>query len=202
MRYLQIGNCGKTNDVASEDPQVSFLAAKLMSSRKSMFRAYATPDVMGCEVAGAVKNVLAIASGAAHALGLGNNARAGMLCRGLAEMKRLALALGSTGACLNGLAGTGDLFLTCSSELSRNFSVGVRVASGAKIDAEGGGGSASSTGGTGVAEGVLTAKSIHQLCELKGVFMPICNEVYHVLYENKPFPEALRSLMERPLSIE
>jgi glycerol-3-phosphate dehydrogenase len=178
---------------------VSFTAVKLLTSRKAHFRVYATHDVMGCEIAGAVKNVLAIASGAAHAMGLGMNARAGMLCRGLAEMKRLALACGSSGACLSGLAGVGDLMLTCSSELSRNFSVGARLAAGGAVDVAAGVGAG---GAAGVAEGVLTAKSIKLLCEQRGVEMPICGQVFAVLYENKPVPEALKALMERPLSVE
>lgn len=185
--------------VASEDPQVSFKSVKLLTSKKALFRCYATPDVMGCEIAGAVKNVLAIASGAADGLGFQNNARAGMLCRGLAEMKKLALVSDSTGACLPGLAGTGDLFLTCSSPQSRNFSVGVRIAKGEKIDVSSGVGA----GGTaGVAEGVLTAKSIKMVCEKKGIHMPICNEVYQVLYEGKKVEDAFKSLMDRPLSVE
>jgi glycerol-3-phosphate dehydrogenase len=187
--------------VSAEDPAVAFHAASLMSSRKAAFRCYASPDVIGAEVCGAVKNVLAIASGACEALKLGNNARSGMVCRGLAEMKRLALAMGSSGDCIGGLAGVGDTFLTCSSPLSRNFKVGLKVGAGEAIDVSGGG-SANSTGGAGIAEGVLTARSIHELSGKLGVHMPICEAVFQVLYEKKPIAEAFAGLMQRPLSLE
>ena len=182
--------------VASDDPQVSFLAVKLLASRAASFRAYATPDVMGCEIAGAVKNVLAIAAGAAHALGLGNNARAGLLCRGLAEMRRLALASGSSGRCLSGLAGVGDLMLTCSSELSRNFSAGARLAKGEPVQFTG------PTGAAGVAEGVLSARAIRDLALAKGVDMPLSLQVYRVLYEGAAVLDALKLLNERPMCVE
>jgi glycerol-3-phosphate dehydrogenase (NAD(P)+) len=185
--------------IGAEDPQVAFNCAKLLSSRTARFRCYASPDFMGMEIAGAVKNCVAIAAGAADGLGFTNNARSGLLCRALAEMKRLALACGSTGACLPGLAGTGDLFLTCSSPLSRNFSVGARIAKGEKVDVEAGIGAG---GSAGVAEGVLTAKSIYQLCQSKKIHMPICHEVYLVLYEGKALQDAFKALMDRPLSVE
>lgn len=181
--------------VAADDPELAKKVQRQISSREAGFRCYSTPDLMGCEVAGAAKNVLAIASGASSGLGLGLNARAGLVCRGLAEIRVLALALGSTGEALHGLAGVGDLMLTCSSELSRNFTVGLRLARGESI--------ADITGTlNAVAEGVATARALHALCAKLGVHMPICHEVYMVLYENKPLAEALKTLMERPLGPE
>lgn len=181
--------------IAAPDAAVAEKVQGQMSCRAASFRCYATDDVMGCEVAGAVKNVMAIASGAATGLGLGLNARAGMICRGLAEMTNLARAMGSNTASLPGLAGVGDLLLTCSSEMSRNFTVGHRIAKGEKkedILA-----SASS-----VAEGVATAASIHSLSRKMGVEMPICEEVYKVLYEGKDIGSALMTLQDRPLGKE
>merc|ERR1711964_837187 len=119
---------------------------------------------MGCEIAGAVKNVLAIAAGASDGLGFGNNARAGMMCRGLQEMTRLAKSMGSSGESMSGLAGVGDLFMTCSSTLSRNFTVGKRIAQGETLDDI-----RKST--VSVAEGVASAQSVFELAKRKNVRM-------------------------------
>ena len=156
---------------------------------------YTNDDIIGIEVAGAVKNVLAIASGAAHGLGFGNNTRAMLICRGLAEINRLAAKLGSNGKCLGGLAGVGDLLLTCSSEMSRNFTVGRKLAAGQSLlDIE----RASSA----VAEGVATAKALYELAKLYEVDMPICQTVYSVLYEHKSIESAIEQLATRPLTSE
>eukprot|EP00759_Apiculatamorpha_spiralis_P052180 PhF_6_TR5624/c1_g1_i2/m.8159/K00057/gpsA; glycerol-3-phosphate dehydrogenase (NAD(P)+) len=181
--------------IAAESPEIANAVQDMLSSIESHFRCYTTDDMMGCEIAGAVKNVLAIASGCSTGLGLGNNARAALICRGLAEMTRLAKILGSNGRALGGLAGVGDLTLTCSSELSRNFSVGFRLAKGETLEAI-------TTGTKAVAEGVATAKAIHALALKHEIDMPMCTEVYSVLYEGKSVPAALISLEERPLRQE
>lgn len=181
--------------VAAEDPVVAQLAQRMMSARESNFKCYTTPDLLGCEVAGAMKNVLAIASGAATGLGLDNNARAALICRGLSEMKLLAHKMGSDGKCLSGLAGVGDLLLTCSSEMSRNFTVGFRVAKGEKI-------ADILASSTSVAEGVATAKSIKELCKKFDIELPLCSAAYSVLYEDADVLSTLRALQDRPLTTE
>lgn len=181
--------------VASPNPIICNKAQRMMSSRLANFRCYASSDVIGCEIAGAVKNVLAIASGASTGLGLGLNARAALICRGLHEMTMLAKALGSSGASMPGLAGVGDLILTCSSEMSRNFTVGLRIAQGETL--------AQITASTNtVAEGVATAKALKELAQRLDVEMPICKQVYDVLYQDKSVVEALTLLQDRPLASE
>ena len=182
-----------TSVAVTGDPEIAQLVQKIMSV--GTFRVYTTDDTIGCEVAGAVKNVLAIASGAAHGLGFGHNTRALLVCRGLAEISRLAARLGSACKCMCGLAGVGDLMLTCSSEISRNFSVGNRLAKGETLEEI----EASTPA---VAEGVATAKALHALSRKLQVEMPICEEVYLVLYQGKQVEQALKDLAHRPLSSE
>mmetsp|Transcript_52885 Transcript_52885/g.60755 ORF Transcript_52885/g.60755 Transcript_52885/m.60755 type:complete len:222 (+) Transcript_52885:2-667(+) len=181
--------------VASADPHFCRSVQSKMASRAANFRVYTSPDVMGCEIAGAVKNVLAIASGASHGLGLGLNARAALICRGLHEMTHLAKALGSSGSSMPGLAGVGDLLLTCSSEMSRNFTVGLRLAKGEPLNEI-------LSSSTSVAEGVATAKALHELAQTLNVEMPFCSQVYAVLYEGKNVVSALTYLQDRPLTSE
>jgi glycerol-3-phosphate dehydrogenase len=181
--------------VAAPDRDVCQRAQRMMSARAANFRCYASPDYMGCEIAGAVKNVLAIASGASHGLGLGLNARAALICRGLHEMTLLAKALGSNGAAMSGLAGVGDLLLTCSSEMSRNFTVGLRIAKGETLDQI-------MLNATSVAEGVTSARSVKELALSLGVEMPFVSQVYDVLYNNKSVVDALVYLQDRPLTAE
>ena len=181
--------------VSAKYPPVAAEVQRLLSSRAHNFRVYTSADIVGVEVAGAVKNVLAIASGAFHGLAFGNNSRAIIICRGLAEIARLSSKLGSDGKCLSGLAGVGDLLLTCSSELSRNFTVGKKLALGSSLsDIE----SSSLT----VAEGVATAKALHELATIHHVDMPICKAVYQVLYENKSIQTVMEELATRPLTSE
>lgn len=159
------------------------------------FRTYRSVDVVGVELGGALKNVIAIASGAAAGMGFGYNTSIGLITRGLAEMSRLAVALGANPLTLAGLTGMGDLVLTCTGGLSRNRSVGVELGKGKKIHqilAE----------MNMVAEGVRTAKSVYDLSRRLGVEMPICHEVYRVLYEDKSTTEALETLMSRDLKRE
>ncbi|MCA9540029.1 MAG: NAD(P)-dependent glycerol-3-phosphate dehydrogenase [Myxococcales bacterium] len=159
------------------------------------FRCYTTEDVTGVELGGALKNVVAIAAGVADGLGLGHNSRAGLLTRGLAEISRLAVHRGANPLTLSGLAGMGDLVLTCTGDLSRNRTVGVQLGKGRKL--------AEILGGMNqVAEGVRTAKSAYNLGRREGIEMPITGEVYRVLYEDKPPAQALVDLMGRDLKRE
>jgi glycerol-3-phosphate dehydrogenase (NAD(P)+) len=159
------------------------------------FRVYRTMDVVGVEIGGSLKNVIAIAAGAADGMGFGHNARAGLITRGLAEISRLAVARGANPMTLAGLAGMGDLVLTCTGGLSRNRSVGIRLGRGEQIGAI-------LNDMNMVAEGVKTARSVHDLAARMQVDMPICEEVYRVLYEEKAPADALRDLMGRELKRE
>lgn len=159
------------------------------------FRVYTTEDVTGVELGGALKNVIAIAAGVVHGLGLGHNTRAALLTRGLAEITRLAVHRGANPLTLSGLAGMGDLVLTCTGDLSRNRSVGVKLGQGQSLDQILGGMNQ-------VAEGVKTAKSAYELALREGVDMPITTEVYRILYEGKPGAQAVAELMGRQLKRE
>ena len=154
------------------------------------FRVYTNSDVVGVELGGALKNVIALAAGVTAGLGFGHNTLAALITRGLAEMTRLGVALGAQASTFAGLAGMGDLVLTCTGELSRNRSVGYRLGKGETLEAILGEMHA-------VAEGVKTAQAVHELAERQGVEMPICDEVYQMLVERKRPQDALRSLMGR-----
>jgi glycerol-3-phosphate dehydrogenase (NAD(P)+) len=158
--------------------------------RTEFFRTYGSEDVAGVECGGALKNVIAIAAGGVDGIGLGHNARAALITRGLAEIVRLALARGGSSLTLAGLAGVGDLVLTCTSELSRNRTVGYELGRGRDLRSV-----LESLGH--VAEGVGTAKSAFELSAKLGVEMPITREVYQVLYEGKPVSRAMRDLTSR-----
>lgn len=155
-----------------------------------MFRAYYIDDIVGAELGGALKNVIAIACGAAEGCGLGFNARAGLMTRGLAEITRLAVKLGANPLTMSGLAGMGDLVLTCTASLSRNQRVGKGLGQGKKLDQI-----LEELGQ--VAEGVYTAKSARELAVREGVEMPIVEQMYQMLYENKAVDNVLRDLFNR-----
>ena len=158
--------------------------------RGEAFRAYVSDDLIGIEVGGAIKNVLAIAAGASDGLGFGNNARAALITRGLAETGRLSIALGGKRETLMGLAGLGDLVLTCTGDLSRNRRVGLALAAGERLDAI--------AAGLGhVAEGIAAARAAHTLASSLAVEMPICAAVYRVLYENLSPRRAVEELLAR-----
>jgi glycerol-3-phosphate dehydrogenase (NAD(P)+) len=159
------------------------------------FRAYTTEDVTGVELGGALKNVIAIAAGVVHGLGLGHNTRAALLTRGLAEITRLAVHRGANPLTLSGLAGMGDLVLTCTGDLSRNRAVGVKLGQGMALDDI-------LDGMNQVAEGVKTAKSAYELARREEVEMPITEAVYRILYEGKPGAQAVAELMGRQLKRE
>ena len=154
------------------------------------FRLYANRDVVGVEAGGALKNVIALATGLSDGLGLGENARAALITRGLAEMTRLAVALGGEPATLAGLAGMGDLVLTATGTLSRNRSLGMALARGDSL-------SAASGRTLMIAEGVPTVRSALALAARHGVSLPICSEVAAVLFDGKPAAQALSSLLGR-----
>ncbi|MGZ3474948.1 MAG: NAD(P)H-dependent glycerol-3-phosphate dehydrogenase, partial [Polyangiales bacterium] len=172
------------NEQLAEELPIRFSSERL--------RGYASTDVIGVEVGGALKNVIAIAAGAVDGLELGQNARAAVITRGLAEIARLAMAKGGDALTLAGLAGLGDLVLTCTGEASRNRTVGFEMGRGRTLDDV-------LSSMTQVAEGVRTAKSARDLSEKMGIDMPITHEVYKVLYENKPVRQAVHDLMTRAL---
>jgi glycerol-3-phosphate dehydrogenase (NAD(P)+) len=174
--------------VAIDDAVIATALQQLFSS--ATFRVYTNPDVIGCEIAGVVKNVIAIASGIAMGMGFGDNTRATLLTRGLAEMTRLATALGGASESLAGLAGMGDLIATCSSLSSRNTSVGVRLGQGEALDDI-----IAST--SMVAEGVRSSASVLQLARAHNVDMPIAEQVVAVCHEGARASEAMLALMSR-----
>lgn len=160
-----------------------------------VFRVYTSDDAIGVELGGAVKNVIAIAAGISDGLGFGHNTRAALITRGLAEMKRLGRAMGAQDATFAGLAGMGDLVLTCTGDLSRNRTVGVKLGQGLTLEvimAE----------MRMVAEGVKSAESVNALAQKLGVEMPITEKVYEILYGNKPARQAVLELMSRDLKPE
>ena len=155
-----------------------------------MFRTYSSADPVGVQVGGAVKNVMAVATGACDGLGFGLNARAALITRGLAEMTRLGCALGANPLTFLGMAGVGDLVLTCTGDLSRNRTLGKQVAAG--VDPQ-----AYVASQRSVAEGFHTAAAAHALARKLGVEMPITENVYAVLHEHRPIADAVRILLER-----
>jgi glycerol-3-phosphate dehydrogenase (NAD(P)+) len=154
------------------------------------FRVYAATDVIGMELGGAFKNIIAIAAGISDGLGYGANTRAALITRGLAEIARLGMALGANPLTFSGLAGMGDLVLTCTGDLSRNRQVGLELGRGRRIDEI-------TAGMNMVAEGVRTTRSGHHLALRHGVDMPIVEQVFRVIYEDKPCRDAVGELMSR-----
>jgi glycerol-3-phosphate dehydrogenase (NAD(P)+) len=155
------------------------------------FRIYTSEDLIGVQLGGALKNVIAIAAGACDGLGFGHNSRAALITRGIAEIARLAVRAGANPLTLSGLAGVGDLILTCTGELSRNRTVGFELGRGAELEQV-----LSNLGH--VAEGVTTTKSAYEYAARLGVDMPITSEVYRVLFEKKPTLQAVKDLVSRP----
>ena len=188
---LEVANHQPTAVVAaSNEPAAALLTQQALST--SVFRVYTQRDVVGVELGGALKNVMAVATGIADGLQLGFNARAALITRGLAEMTRLGVKLGADPATFAGLAGIGDLVLTCTGSLSRNRAVGLEIGRGATL-------SEVLQGKETVAEGVATTESARALAEREGVDMPIIDAVHRVLFERKPARWALVELMTRDL---
>ena len=159
------------------------------------FRVYIIEDLIGSQLAGALKNVIAIAAGAADGLQVGHNARAALITRGLAEITRLAVAMGANPHTLAGLAGIGDLVLTCTGDLSRNRTVGLKIGKGMSLDEI-------TKSMNMVAEGIKTARAAYELGKKIEVELPIINQVYHILYNGKDPKEAVKDLMTRELKVE
>jgi glycerol-3-phosphate dehydrogenase (NAD(P)+) len=159
------------------------------------FRVYTNPDVVGCEAAGALKNVMGIAAGMAHGLGYGDNSKAALVTRALAELTRLGVALGGRPLTFAGLAGMGDLVATCFSEQSRNRTVGVELGRGRALDEI-------VDEMRMVAEGVKTTEAVLELAERHGIDMPIARAVGAVLYEGATPSDMVRALMMREAKSE
>ena len=179
--------------VASKNQKVAAFVQHVFAT--PYFRAYTNNDMVGVELGGSVKNVIAIASGIIDGLGLGLNTRAALITRGLTEMRRLGLKLGANPRTFAGIAGVGDLVLTCTGDVSRNHTVGKKIGEGMKLNEI-------LSDMRMVAEGVKTAKSVYNLSRKLGVEMPISHEVYHILYDDIAPKEALHRLMTRDLKHE
>ena len=190
-------------EAARGEPTAVVLAAQDTSLARELqealagpsFRLYTNNDVLGVELAGAMKNVMAIAAGACHGLGLGSNPLAALITRGLAEMSRLAVALGARQETLSGLAGLGDLVLTCTGALSRNRHVGIELGKGRHLEEI-------LASMRMVAEGVDTAAPLLALAREHRIEMPITEQVDAILHQGKAPKEAIREIMERPLKRE
>lgn len=181
---------GKPTALVLAGPRPKTLQKLTEAIHHPRFRLYSHTDVIGVEVAGALKNVIAIAAGLCDTMGLGHNARAALITRGLAEIKRLGTAMGAHPPTFQGLAGMGDLVLTCTSALSRNYRVGVELARKTPLE------DILSNLGE-VAEGVNTAKALPKLWAQYGLEMPISGAVHAILFENMPPEHALQKLLER-----
>lgn len=159
------------------------------------FRVYTSNDIIGVQMGGVIKNVIAIAAGISDGLGLGQNARAALITRGLAEMTRLAVRMGAQPATLAGLPGLGDLILTCAGDLSRNRKVGIQIAQGKTIQEI-------TDGMRMIAEGIRNTRSVYLLARQLEREMPIVEQMYHVMYHRKQPSEAVRDLLQRSLKPE
>jgi glycerol-3-phosphate dehydrogenase (NAD(P)+) len=179
--------------VASRNPKLAQLVQHAFAT--PYFRVYTSEDTIGVELGGSVKNVIAIAAGIVDGLGLGLNTRAALITRGMTEIRRLGKRMGANPRTFTGLAGYGDLILTCTGDLSRNHTLGRKIAAGQRLkdilaDMRM------------VAEGVNTARSVYHLSRQLEVEMPICHQTYRILYEDLPSREALYQLMTRDLKQE
>lgn len=179
--------------LACNDLPTSLLLQEIFNA--GHFRVYINDDILGVELGGALKNVIAIASGICDGLGLGNNARAALITRGLAEIKRLGTAMGAREETFSGLSGVGDLILTCTAPLSRNYTLGAKLGQGMELKEI-------LSQSMSVVEGVETAESANELARKFNVQMPIVEQVYMVLYENKKPAAAVDDLMSRALKTE
>jgi glycerol-3-phosphate dehydrogenase (NAD(P)+) len=202
-RFAALSGPSFAREVAQEMPTaVTVASASLEVATRvqqafttGFFRVYRNADVVGVELGGAIKNVIAIAAGISDGLGFGCNTRAALITRGLAEMTRLGVAMGAQSATFAGLAGMGDLVLTCTGDLSRNRSVGLQIGQGRQLSEILGEMRM-------VAEGVKTTESAYNLARRMGVEMPIIEQMYQMLYQNKPAREAVLELMTRNLKAE
>lgn len=202
-RIAVVSGPNLAREIAAQQPTATVIAAKeyeaaefvAHSTASSYFRPYTNPDVLGVELCGAYKNVIAVAVGIADGFGFGHNTTATVMTRGLAEITRLGLALGAQPETFSGLAGMGDLIATCASPLSRNHTLGRHIGSGSSLDE-----AIKLTGGT--AEGVKTSLSIQELAGVAGVDVPICDAVVKMLHEGEPKENVLTALLARPRKAE
>ncbi|MEP6495182.1 MAG: NAD(P)H-dependent glycerol-3-phosphate dehydrogenase [bacterium] len=178
---------------ASNTPDAARAAQAALSG--STFRVYTHDDLIGVELGGALKNVMAVATGIVEGVGLGYNSRAALITRGLHEMTRLGVALGAKASTFAGLAGLGDLVLTCTGALSRNRAIGIEIGKGASLDA-------ALAGKETVAEGVMTTSSALELANKHGVDMPIVQMVSRILFDGQAARDAVPQLMARELRSE
>ena len=167
--------------------------AILLNSKN--FRCYYTNDVIGVQFGGIIKNILAIASGIVKSQKLGSSAKAALMTRGLSEMKRIGLAYGAKESTFYGLSGLGDLILTCNSELSRNFSTGLLVGKGKKIN------EIIKSKKT-ISEGIINSKTIFNLSKKKGIEMPVCGSVYKILYKKNKIKNTIEKILSRNIKKE
>jgi glycerol-3-phosphate dehydrogenase (NAD(P)+) len=179
--------------LATRNPETGLLLQEIFTT--DYFRVYTHRDVLGVELGGALKNVIAIAAGICDGLGFGYNTRAALITRGIAEITRLGEQMGADKRTFSGLSGLGDLILTCTSTLSRNYTVGMKLGEGMKLA------DILSTTRS-VAEGIATSQSAFELSRRHGVEMPIVEQVYRVIYENAGPAEAVKTLMTRSLKSE
>lgn len=179
--------------VASADPAYASLLARELSSAN--FRAYTSSDIVGVEIGGAVKNALAVGAGLSDGLGFGANTRVALITRGLKEMTRLGVARGAQPDTFMGLAGLGDLVLSCTDDQSRNRRFGLLLAAGRTP-------AAALAEIAQAVEGYAAARAIHEVAARAAVEMPLCEMVYRVLYEKLPAKDAVRALMSRPIKAE
>lgn len=179
--------------VAAYDEQMAGSIQRILSTES--LRVYTSGDVIGIQIGGVVKNVIAIAAGISDGLSLGQNARAALITRGLAEMTRLAVRMGADPMTLAGLPGLGDLILTCTGDLSRNRTVGLQIANGKSLQEI-----IAST--RTVAEGVRNSRSLRSLAARLEIEMPIVEQMHQVLYAGKKPADAVRDLMQRSLKPE
>jgi glycerol-3-phosphate dehydrogenase (NAD(P)+) len=179
--------------VAAHDHETGLLLQRIFNT--DYFRVYTHNDVLGVELGGAIKNVIAIASGISDGLGLGFNARAALITRGLAEMTRLGVAMGAEEKTFRGLSALGDLVLTCTGPISRNYTVGFKLGQGLKLRDI-------LSKMSMVAEGVSTAETAYELSKKYNVEMPIVTQIYKVINDDKNPSEAVRELMTRALKPE
>lgn len=179
--------------VASDDEKAAAFVQRVFAT--PYFRVYTHSDVLGVELGGSVKNVIAIAAGIIDGMGLGLNTRAALITRGLTEIRRLGVKMGANPRTFTGSAGVGDLILTCTGTLSRNHTVGKKIGEGKKLDEV-------LSEMRMVAEGVKTAKSVYNLSRKLDVEMPISHAIYHILHEDLSPPKAVHLLMTRDLKQE
>ena len=179
--------------IASKNNKNAKELAKLISSKN--FRCYYTNDVIGVQLGGVIKNILAIASGIVESQNLGSSARAALMTRGLAEMMKIGIAFGAKESTFYGLSGLGDLMLTCNSKLSRNFVTGLLIGKGKKIKEI-------IKSNKAISEGVTNSKTIFYLSKKKNIEMPVCESVYRILYKNAKIKETIEKILSRNIKKE